>query len=272
MKERMVSDNIRVYYYLSESFSEKRINVHPDHYEISYCLDGVINYQVGQEVFEVNRYGLVFIPKGIEHSYWSNSVNETCSIMFTEFFIEKSFIEKYFNYNILVPGGLIRYDFSNNVFYRNSIERLLKQMIHERNDNPVSCLRIKNSIVELLLVLNEFSELSAKSQTKRGEIETVCEYMQKYFYLNIDLKSISEDHGISYGYMSKLFRKETSMTFKDYLNRIRLDKCAELLEKSDTPIMSICFENGFNDLAHFYRVFKNRFGKTPQQYRNEKSE
>lgn len=269
MKDSFINDNIQVYYIHDIPVPEKTIDVHPKHYEISYCLDGELDFQISDKEFILSKSKMLVIPKTIEHSYWNAVDNEMCSIMFTDTFLEKSVIEKYYNFTLFNPDEPSFYDFSNNPFFRNSVEHVIKQMIHGRNDDPVSCLRIKNYLVELLLLLYEFDTIDAKGTTKRSEISSVVEYIQKNYFMNIDLSILSSQFDVSYSYLGKLFKKETSMSFKEYLNRIRLDKCAELLVQSDKPIVSICFECGFNDLVHFYKMFKNQFNKTPQQYRKK---
>ncbi|MDL1877494.1 helix-turn-helix domain-containing protein [Cytophagia bacterium CHB2] len=40
-----------------------------------------------------------------------------------------------------------------------------------------------------------------------------------------------------------------------------------LLAETDQEIISICFSSGFNDLAHFYRIFKRYTSLSPRQFR-----
>ena len=44
-----------------------------------------------------------------------------------------------------------------------------------------------------------------------------------------------------------------------------------LLRNSPMNVTGIAFESGFEDVSHFSRVFKDRFGITPMAYRQEPS-
>ena len=67
----------------------------------------------------------------------------------------------------------------------------------------------------------------------------------------------------------QLMLEETGSTFSEHVAEQRL-RCAWRLladPKSDRKIAEIAFEVGFNDLSHFYRTFRRRFGDTPAAVR-----
>lgn len=54
------------------------------------------------------------------------------------------------------------------------------------------------------------------------------------------------------------------------MRRCRLERCAENLRDpalGDLNLTQIAYRWGFNDSAHFSRVFKEEFGQTPSDYR-----
>lgn len=53
-----------------------------------------------------------------------------------------------------------------------------------------------------------------------------------------------------------------------YIKKKRLERAAELLSISKSTISEICFECGFNDLAHFSKSFSAQFGVSPSAYRD----
>jgi AraC-like DNA-binding protein len=55
-----------------------------------------------------------------------------------------------------------------------------------------------------------------------------------------------------------------------YIWQCRLDRCALRLRDlawAQASISTIALEHGFNDLSHFSRAFRERFGKSPRDYR-----
>ncbi len=73
--------------------------------------------------------------------------------------------------------------------------------------------------------------------------------------------------GRSLAYISRLFRKQLNTTPTDYFNDIRLRYCAEKLLHSDDEIISIALDAGFDNLSHFYHLFKEKYSVAPGHYR-----
>lgn len=79
--------------------------------------------------------------------------------------------------------------------------------------------------------------------------------------------------GISTRYLNALFAEET-MSVERYIWERRLTRCRDALASGAqraSSISSIAFGWGFNDMSHFSRVFRNRFGSSPREYRSTKS-
>jgi AraC-like DNA-binding protein len=56
-------------------------------------------------------------------------------------------------------------------------------------------------------------------------------------------------------------------SFIDYLKDYRLAIAARLLQSSESSILEISEEVGFENLSYFNRSFKKRYGMTPTQFR-----
>ncbi len=81
------------------------------------------------------------------------------------------------------------------------------------------------------------------------------------------LDSISESLDITSSYLSKLFKTETGINFKDYLMNRRLKKAQQLLKGTKYKIHEISKMIGFNDSHYFSKVFKKQTGYYPSDYR-----
>jgi AraC-like DNA-binding protein len=69
---------------------------------------------------------------------------------------------------------------------------------------------------------------------------------------------------------SQLHRKLDALTGwspNKFIRMIRLNKAKVLLSKQDDSIASIALDCGYNDPGYFFRVFKQEFGVTPQEWR-----
>ena len=85
--------------------------------------------------------------------------------------------------------------------------------------------------------------------------------------VNLSPKKIAEANGISIRYLYTLF-SEQGETVSGWVRRRRLLRCRAELEGADTEasITEIAYRWGFNDSAHFSRLFKGSFGMSPTQY------
>jgi AraC family cel operon transcriptional repressor len=71
-------------------------------------------------------------------------------------------------------------------------------------------------------------------------------------------------------HLGRLIKQYYGKTIPDYINDLRLNYWANSLLTSDTPIIEICYECGFENLGYAYSLFKKRYGIPPLQYRKNK--
>ena len=82
-----------------------------------------------------------------------------------------------------------------------------------------------------------------------------------------DVKFLARHYHLSASRMYHVIKQETGKSFKELVNEIRLADACNMLENSNLPIGQIADCCGFSTHAYFFRVFKTRFGRTPQEYR-----
>jgi AraC-like DNA-binding protein len=69
------------------------------------------------------------------------------------------------------------------------------------------------------------------------------------------------------GHLSRLFRQHHGLSFQGYLQKVRLEKAAELLRATRLPVARIARRVGYRDVSRFGQHFKRIFGVSPKQYR-----
>ncbi len=92
-------------------------------------------------------------------------------------------------------------------------------------------------------------------------------YIQDNYYNDISLAEVAKTSCLSPHHFSRLFKKETGQNFTVYLNNIRLEMACDLILNTNENISSIYSTVGFNSKNYFYKLFKNRFGVTPLEYK-----
>ena len=114
-------------------------------------------------------------------------------------------------------------------------------------------------------------EETSKTSDKSGHrvVRYTIEALQSRFSENVGLDIIADELNISSPYLSRLFKSETGVNFKEYLTRLRLDKARELLRDTGLRVYEIADATGYPDQKYFSEIFKKRTGMTPSEYRVE---
>lgn len=124
----------------------------------------------------------------------------------------------------------------------------------------------KRRFLDMLL---QFLDIILKSRSKKHEsvIETCVHYLEMHYMEDLSLDRVAHHLFFSPNYLSLMFKNHLGMTFSKYLTDMRIKKGIELLQNSTMKVYEIAPKVGFKDEKYFYRVFKSRFGVTPDEYR-----
>ena len=96
-------------------------------------------------------------------------------------------------------------------------------------------------------------------------INKIVQFVEKNYHHKISL----EDVGMSASSVSRFFKQRTRHNFWDYLNGFRIDRAAQMMIETEHTISEISYACGFNNISNFNRVFRERIGTTPSDYRNK---
>lgn len=100
-------------------------------------------------------------------------------------------------------------------------------------------------------------------------VNNALEYIRENYREKLRLVDVADHIFVSQWHLSKLLNKHTGKNFSELLNGIRIEKAKELLKDPGYRIYDIAEEVGFQDLAHFSRVFKKTEGISANDYRNK---
>lgn len=87
----------------------------------------------------------------------------------------------------------------------------------------------------------------------------------------LDAGSIAAAVGLSPRYMNKLFEQEQTSLMR-FVTQQRLVRCRHYLASylhAHLSITEIAMQAGFNNMAHFSRVFRQQYGMSPRAYRQQ---
>jgi YesN/AraC family two-component response regulator len=83
----------------------------------------------------------------------------------------------------------------------------------------------------------------------------------------ISLSEIASASGLSAPYFSSVFKEERGINLSSYLNQLRVEKAAGLLEETGFSLAQIAEACGFDDQNWFSKIFKSRMGMSPGKFR-----
>lgn len=97
---------------------------------------------------------------------------------------------------------------------------------------------------------------------------TKCiDYIYSHLHTPVSRKELIEVSGLSEGYLSRLFKKETGCSISDYIRNRKLDTAKNMLIHSDYSISMISETLCFASQSYFIKTFKAYTGMTPATYR-----
>lgn len=110
-----------------------------------------------------------------------------------------------------------------------------------------------------------------RKQLKLKEIVSKSiDYVEEHYTEDINLTRVADFAGVSPSYLSSEFKKETGISFIDYMSVKRIQAAKEILETTNLPITDIAFQIGYKNVTHFNLVFKKFVGKSPSKFRKKK--
>ncbi|WP_415401511.1 helix-turn-helix transcriptional regulator [Tateyamaria sp. SN3-11] len=100
-----------------------------------------------------------------------------------------------------------------------------------------------------------------------GKIEAAMTRDKLYQNPDLSLWDLAEAVGAKRHYVSQALNDNIGRSFFDYVNALRIEEAKRQLEATDSSVIAITYDVGFNSRSVFYRVFKQDVGMTPSQYR-----
>lgn len=124
--------------------------------------------------------------------------------------------------------------------------------------------------VRLLETFLEEADRQIIAKTQQGSstnMKKLLEYIKEHHAEPLNLKTLGQYFHFNPSYLSSYFTAHHTEGFSEYLNKIRVEKAAELLRSGTTSISDISSMVGYSDPSYFTKVFKKVTGYSPSQYR-----
>lgn len=124
--------------------------------------------------------------------------------------------------------------------------------------------KIKDEYMKIMNRVNEKKKCSSM-------VLLAIKYIEDNYYLNeLSINYISNKLEVTSSYLSKLLKKETGLSFIDYLTKIRIEKAMYIMEDPAVKIYDVAELVGYSNQHYFCRAFKKVVGVSPTEYKRGK--
>ena len=155
------------------------------------------------------------------------------------------------------------------------IPQYFREILLEQNNRTEEArLLMKLNLAEVLIRIKRalcsrtsqtVSCLKFPSSTERSVLR-VIQYLEKNYDRNLPIEELAAMVPLGTRQFTRIFKKLTNKNIKEYTQELRINEAKRLLLTRQKEIKAVSSEVGFEDLSHFYRVFKKFTGTTPKNY------
>ncbi len=139
----------------------------------------------------------------------------------------------------------------------------------EKPSEALLRLKLKELILSILTSGQNSALAAYFRRIGESDSPSVAEIMETNFRYNLSLEEYAKLCHRSLSSFKREFQTHFNESPGKWLLQKRLEYASSLLRGSKMNVTEIAFESGFEDVSHFSRVFKERFGTSPVTYREE---
>ena len=148
-----------------------------------------------------------------------------------------------------------------------TVKRLLDEMYEEYCRNLPGCQTVLLSEFARLSVLLSRNYSHGIPEKRIWQMASVLAKMEQDYAEPLSIADLADSVYLSERHFRRQFEDIYQQSPKAYLQNIRLNAAMQLLRQQELSITDIALACGFSDCNHFSRVFRQRFGISPTEYR-----
>ncbi|HAB53054.1 MAG: hypothetical protein A2315_15120 [Ignavibacteria bacterium RIFOXYB2_FULL_35_12] len=270
--KELIDPESEIHYAYHKSLASITTPHNHDFYEIFLITKGKALHRINGKQEVLSECDLVFIRPADTHFY-EKYYDENCELINIAF--PATSILKLFNY--------FGEGFNSNKLLQSiyppkfKLSQIEKDILVSRFEklNTVSRLNKQKMKTELRILLADiFSRYFVHE--KDSMKEEIPSWLTKVKFEMTHKENFTAGIGKMYElcgrtpeHLSRSFRKYFKESPTDYITNLRLNYAANLLSNSDEAITNIAMDCGFENLSHFYHLFKKKFSLPPKEFRTK---
>lgn len=241
----------------------------PHGYEIQ-AQTGIINCMFFPELLSYENNQVFLTATAEKNNAGDKDIKRQWDELLQYVTLEESQIESSVRQANLNAQGIIHL----NSMEMSQVETLLRSMAKEQEQKEVNIEYAKSAYLQLVLVFlsrvqnNRRSRIDHYSHQKKDMIFDALVYIEEHLEEKIDFSVLAEKSFMSSVYFRSIFKDVTGLTPVEYLNRMRIVKSLEYLERDKCSIADAAAKVGIYDSNYFSRMFKKIMGYSPSYFKS----
>lgn len=248
-----------------------------DFVELVYTFHGNGVHFINGREFPVRKGDLLFLNYNCTHAIEPFNKLEYADIMFRLDYIDNSLKFSENAFSLLETSNFSEFESMINMdncvvhfqtHERLQLEQLIEWTLKEQDKAQTGSDFMIRSILNLILIL-VFRKMKFQLNDQFPINADMLSYIKKNCSEQISLKEIAVKNYYTPSHLSAQFKAYTGISFMKYLMNCRLEKAMTLLCETNRSIEDILGECGFSNRTRFFKLFREKTGITPLQYRKK---
>ena len=227
---------------------------------------------VGKNISDFKESALLLIGSNVPHLNFDYNIQTECKQMVLQ--LREDFLQKmvfptpeFSKIHELLERSYLGLNFHGET--KNIVVERLKLMFEKSNFESLVDLLC---VLEILAESTEFSEFNSEDTRVKWFLNdkirmgNIYDYIHENYDKNPDVNTISKATKLITPAFCRYFKKQTNMTFTDFVNTYRINQ-AKLLLLQNVSITEVCLNVGFESLSYFNKLFKKYIGETPSAFK-----
>lgn len=232
-------------------------------YQINYITEGSGVLETSTSQFQVVPGSMIIIRPGIWHRYKPDP-----NTGWNEHYIgfNGDFCQNLFNEGFFQAGKPVLY-----VGFQESLLNLFFETIQQVKDEKTGHQQVAsaNTILILSKILSVVRNQEFAGKTIERTIRKACLYFRENLNASINMEELAAELHVGYSYFRQMFRRYTGISPTQYHLSLRIQKAKDLLISTNKSFKEIAIDLGFESYFYFSRIFKDKTGKSPMDFRKE---
>ncbi len=242
-----------------------------DGYEVYLFLSGNVLFYQNYNCYKLTPGDLLILPPTCMHRIISldESVYERITINIRHSVIERLSTEHTNLFTCFESGETVPIHLDQSQI--STFISLADKLIESLNNIEYGSDIIANSCLsQLLLIINKhhLAHNEPKMSIMPELVKNVMLYISDNLAGDLSLTRISEEFYHNGTYISRMFKKHTGLTLKEYIIDQRLDMARRYLYNGSN-VQEACDKSGFSDYSNFIRSYTAAYGTSPGKTRQE---